>query len=220
MNENKCWYEGVCTAGGSPCQKLNSCIRYSEMQYLISESGIPKARQYNLGLDVGEEDYNAFCRLADIKDTIADFVRDGKNLYITSRGTGNGKTTWAIKLLLKYFDTIWAGNGYRVRGLFTHIPTLLLQFKNFENPLSKEYLQNLDESDLVVFDDIASTELSKYDYSQLLTHIDTRILNKRSCIFTGNLVSAEELKQSLGDRLTSRVWNTSEIITFNGKDRR
>lgn len=211
---NDCWYKEVCTK-----ETCEDCLRYTEMSFLIQSSGLLAAQLSNLSLEAGV-DYEAFCKLADIKDSIEDFVKQGKSLYLTSRITGNGKTTWAVKLLLKYFDRIWAGNGLRVRGLFISVPAFLLQLKNFNNAVSADYLKNVDECDLVVFDDIGSTELTNYDHTQLLAHVDTRVLNNKACIFTGNIDTVGELQQRLGNRLASRIWNRSEVVKLVGKDRR
>ena len=214
MRNENCWYKDVCQ---NEC--LNTCIRYLEMKYLIEQSHIPKSKQYPVILQAGV-DYNAFCDLANIKDDIVAFVKEGCNLYITSNCTGNGKTTWAIKLMLKYFDNIWAGNGLRVRGVFVHVPTLLNQLKNFNQPLSEEYKQNLLECDLVVWDDIASTDMSAYDHSQLLSYVDQRIFNEKANIFTGNLSEFDTLAKAVGEKLASRIYRTGTVIEFKGKDRR
>lgn len=209
-----CWYKDVCELNS-----CNNCIRYNEMKYLVNQSGIPLNRQYPAEL-VGGIDTNAFIQLADIKDDIINFVNNGKNIYIVSENTGNGKTSWAIKLLLKYFNEIWAGNGFKVRGLFIHVPTLLNQLKNFENPLSEEYKSDIINSDLVVWDDIGSIYLSNYDNSQLISYIDQRIFMGKSNIYTGNIVKEDQFKQALGDRLYSRIYKGSLVIVFKGKDRR
>lgn len=185
----------------------------------MDNSGIPPSKQIPKTL-MADVDLEQYSKLADIKDDIFNFVQDGENLFICSRYTGNGKTSWALKLLLKYFDTIWAGNGFRVRGLFVNVPTLLLQLKNFSNPLSEEYKKNLMNVDLVVWDEIASTSISNYDYGNLLMFLDYRIFSNKSNIFTSNATSREELEKSVGVKLTSRIWNCSEIIEFKGKDRR
>lgn len=210
----KCWYKKVCTY-----DFCTNCIRYSEMKYLMDNSGIPVNRQMPSSLIAGI-DLEQYSKLADIKASIVDFVEAGDNLFICSRYTGNGKTSWAIKLLLKYFDSIWAGNGFRVRGLFVNVPTLLLQLKNFGNPLSEDYKRNLMEADVIVWDEIASTSISNYDYGNLLMFLDHRIFSDKSNIFTSNAVSKEELEKNVGVKLASRIWNTSTIIEFNGKDRR
>ena len=208
-----CWYRNVCMYD----QCLN-CIRYSEMKYLMDNSGLSKKRQKPVQLD-GSRDPRGFKILADIKNDILNFVDNGESLYIFSEYTGNGKTTWAIKLLLKYFDTIWAGNGFRVRGYFQHVPTLFNILKDFGK--SHDALKNVLETvDLVVWDDIASTKLSDYDTQQLLTLIDARVSEGLANIYTGNIISQEALKKAVGDRLASRIWNMSTLVEFTGKDRR
>lgn len=215
MNRNpNCWYKDVCTY-----DFCTNCIRYSEMKYLMDNSGIPVNKQIPTSLIAGV-DLNQYSKLADIKSDIVNFVADGENLFICSKYTGNGKTSWAIKLLLRYFDQIWAGNGFRVRGLFVNVPTLLLQLKNFGNPLSEEYKRYLMDVDVVVWDEIASTSISNYDYGNLLMFLDHRIFADKSNIFTSNAVSKEELEKNVGAKLASRIWNTSTVIEFNGKDRR
>lgn len=197
----------------------DACIRYVEMKFLMDHSGLPKAKQKPIKLSPSTGDYEAFCDLQDIKDNIVEFVNNGKNLYIGGT-VGNGKTSWAIKLLLKYFDEIWAGNGFRVRGLFVHVPTLLAKLKNFDDPLSREDRINLSKADLIIWDEIGDTGMSNYDYTQLIMILNDRMLCERSNIFTSNLYTKADTIKHLGDRLSSRVWNTSEIIILKGKDRR
>lgn len=189
------------------------------MKYLMDNSGIPRNRQTPQSL-VADIDLEQYSRLADIKSDIVSFVENGDNLFICSKYTGNGKTSWALKLLLRYFDEIWAGNGFRVRGMFVNVPTLLLQLKNFSHPLSEEYKRNLMEADLVVWDEIASTSISTYDYGNLLMFLDYRLSAGKSNIFTSNATTQDEIEKSVGTKLTSRIWNCSEIVEFRGKDRR
>ena len=214
---SNCWYKDVCQKEDS-CE---SCLRFLEMSTLLSESGIPKIRQYPPRLIPEDVDYDSFCELLDIKDNIYNLVNfENFNLYIASKYTGNGKTTWSIKLMLKYFDEIWAGNGLRVRGMFVHVPTLLMQLKNFENPLSTEYKNNLLNADMIIWDDIAHTDVSRYDYNNILMFIDNRLFNGKTNIYTSNIVSQIELEKCLGAKLASRIFETSDIVIFNGKGRR
>lgn len=193
-----------------------------EMDFLLYHSQIPKKQQVPVLLSPESVDYDNFVFLADIKDDIVDFVNSGENLYITSEYTGNGKTSWAIKLMLKYFNDIWSGNGFRVRGIFIHVPTLLSRLKSdMKNP-NQEFenlISILNDVNLVIWDDIASTNLSQYDHSQLLTYIDQRVLSGKSNIFTGNIPNRENLVKAIGTRLTSRILS-GEIIELKGRDRR
>lgn len=213
LRKEDCWYKNVCTY-----DFCTNCIRYSEMKYLMQNSGLSKSRQRPIALD-GSRDPESFKLLADIKDDIVNFVNNGESLYIFSEKTGNGKTSWAIKLLLKYFDSIWAGNGFRVRGYFQHVSSLFTTLKDFSK--SHESLRNtLMSVDLVIWDDIASTKLSDYDAQQLLIIIDQRVSDGLANIYTGNLTSQDALTKAVGQRLASRIWNMSTLVEFKGKDRR
>jgi len=216
MDFRNCWYQSVC-----PHTCSDTCIRYLEMVSLMEKSNIPENRWFPDALSPDDCDYEAFCDLAEIKEDIRGFVMRGENLYIYSDKTGNGKTSWSIKLMLKYFDSVWAGNGFRCRGLFVHVPTLLTRLKNFNTTdVALESVKSaLPSVDLVVWDDIASTNLSNYDHSQLLTFIDQRTLNRKSNIYTGNL-RLSGMEKSLGARIASRVWNASRRIELKGGDKR
>lgn len=218
---NKCWYI-------EHCEKVNSedcnagCVRYMEMHYLMGHSNIPENRQFPMMLTPTSEDVKAFIKLREVKEDISTFISDGKSLYIHSKHFGNGKTTWAIKMLQSFFDKVWAGNGFRCRGVFIHVPTLLNKIKDNFNNKDENFtaLKNsLTTVDVVVWDDIAATKLSDYDHSVLLSFIDQRTLNCMSNIYTGNL-SGEELSNAVGNRLFSRIWNESTKVELLGVDRR
>ena len=215
MRNEACWYKDVC---GIECEP--NCLRYIEMKFLMDNSDIPPKRQMPDKLVPETIDKQAFEELNGIRLDIINFVESGENLYIWSKHTGNGKTSWALKIMLRYFNDIWAGNCFRVRGKFVHVPTLLLQSKDFDNPLSKEYKDIIMNCDLLILDDIASTGISQYDLSQLLLYIDHRSLYGKSTIYTGN-ISPNELQSVLGERLASRINAKSTTkIELKGSDRR
>ena len=220
-NFDICWYEEVCGSKKEDCHK--TCARYHEMKFLMDNSNIPKNKQRPLALYPSECDLQAFQRLAEIKDNIVDFVAEGKNLYICSSVVGNGKTSWALKLLMKYFDEVWDGNGFIPRGVIVHIPTFLIKCKDFktEDAEFEELKKRLLEVDLVVWDDIAGVTMSNYDYSQLLVYLDAREFKGLANIFTGNITNRDTLVNALGSKITSRVWNSNtEIVEFKGGERR
>lgn len=212
----ECWYGKVCQLDCS-----STCIRYNEVKYLMESSGIPKAQQTPKTLiPLNQSDKEIFIRLRDIKDNIVEYVNEGKNFYICSNQAGTSKTSWVFKILLKYIDSIWSGNGFRTRCLFIHVPTFLQQIKNFDKPLTEEYKENIKNCDLVCWDDIATTKLSEYEYNQLLTFIDARMLNEKSNIYTSNITSKEMLEGTIGVRLASRVYGQSDILTITADDMR
>lgn len=193
----ECWYQKVCKHYKEDCQK--NCIRYLEMNYLMESSNIPKGKQFRNKLEPNPIDVENFKFLNELKKDIVNFVDNGESLYIFSSTFGNGKTTWAVKLMQKYFDEIWAGNGLTQRGLFIHVPSFLTKFKEVINKKDESFedlKQQLIDVDLVIWDDIAATKLTEYDHNNLLTYIDQRRLNGKSNIYTGNL-NESELEQSL-----------------------
>lgn len=217
MKYEDCLYKDYCE---NECHL--SCIRYLEMKYLLKTSGIPKSRRKVNVLIPPDCDVDAFERLSDIRNNIVSFTENGKNLYIYSSNCGNGKTTWAIKLLLQYFNEIWAGNGFTRRGVFINVPTFLNMCKSTISSPDEEFFElrdSLANVDLVVWDEIASTKLSEYDYNILLTYIDQRTLNEKSNIYTGN-ISPEELYKFVGTKLASRISNSATKIMFKGGDMR
>lgn len=221
MCSSECWYKEVCDNYKDGCDRL--CVRYKEMKYLMEHSNIPKNKQRPIALSPYQCDYDAFCRLAEIKDNIVSFVDNGKNLYITSNTVGNGKTSWALKLLMRYFEEVWDGNGYVPRGVIVHVPTFLAKCKDFKTVDTefKELKRLVLDVDLVVWDDIAGVTMSNYDYTQLLVCLDAREFKGLSNIYTGNIPSRESLLNALGAKITSRVWNSqTEVIEFFGGERR
>lgn len=221
FDAEKCWYNKVCSKYKTD-DCTEGCIRYMEMDFLMQNSGIPRNRQYPVLLTPSKQDMGAFLILRDIKDDIVNFVKNGESVYIYSDNFGNGKTTWAIKLMQKFFDNIWAGNGFRCRGIFIHVPTFLTKIKEGISRRDEDFeilKSRLMSVDLVVWDDIAATKLGDFDHANLLTYIDQRKLNQLSNIYTGNL-SHDQLQDALGNRLSSRVWNDSMVVRFVGVDRR
>lgn len=209
-----CWYIDSCT---DDCSK---CVVYPQMKWQFDNSGLPKAKYQPIRLSPQACDRRAFAKLADIRKDIDVFVDNGRNLYICGANPGNGKTSWAIKILQTYFHYVAEGNLFNVKGMFVSTPDLILKLKDFDNPLSTTYKENLRNCDLLILDDIAVGGLSQYDYLQLFALIDSRILAGKSTIFTSNNATFDDLKDAVGERIASRIWNNSTIIELKGGDMR
>lgn len=206
----------------NPGQEYNpNNLRFQEMMYMINTSGIPK-KVIGTKLVPDDVDFEQFVRLANIQENIIEFINDGNNMYLYSKTCGNGKTTWSIKLLLQYFNEVWACNNFKERGLFINVPTFLTKIKTVIGRPDEQFenMRDLIEQvDIVVWDDIASTKLSDFDYNTLLTYIDKRTLENKCNLYTGN-VSPSELEKYVGQRLTSRILSHSAVIELKGQDRR
>lgn len=214
MRESDCWYLETCKE-----KSCYMCNTYLQLKWQMDNCGLPKVMQSPITMyNVNDEDTDAYKRLSDIRKGIVDFVNAGNNLYLCSENTGNGKTSWAVRMLHTYLHYTAEGNYEHLKGMFVSVTDLLIRLKDFQHPLSSKYKEDLQECDLVIWDDIAITGVTQYDYTQLYTVINNRIFSGRSNIFTGNIVTKTELKENTGERLATRIWNTSEIIELKGKD--
>lgn len=211
--ESNCWYIDTCD------KECYMCNTYLEMKWQMDNSGLPPIMQKPIKMYIAnKEDENAYRALGTIRQNIIQFVENCENLYICGKSTGTGKTSWSVRMLQTYFHYTSQGNYENLKGMFVSVPDLLLKLKDFNNPLPKEYKDNLESVDLVIWDDIAVADISNYDYLQLYTYINNRLFAGKSNIYTSNITTPEKLNTVLGDRLASRIWNTSTIIEFKGKD--
>lgn len=188
----------------------------------MDNSGLYPAQQKPIELFINNNnraDRESYKTLSEIRKNIVQFVDDHKNLYICG-GTGNGKTSWAIRMLHTYFHYCCQGNYENLLGMFVNTTDLLLKLKDFNNPLPAKYLHNLENVDLVVFDDIGLTTTSQYDYTQLFNIINKRLMAEKSTIYTSNITEYDDLEEVLGSRLATRIYNASQIIELKGMDMR
>ena len=217
MNIQSCWYNRICTE-----QCSENCIRYKLMYSLFKQSNLPEALWDYKSLTCNDKDYQAFKELQAKSDAILNFIEAGNNLYIYSENCGNGKTTWAIRLMYSYFDKIWHKSCFDCKALFVSVPKFLYNCKRSISQDVKgfEELCNLiSEVDLVIWDDIGEMKASDYEHQILFQYIDDRINSKKSNIYTSNK-NKEQLEDVLGVRLASRIYNCSECIEFVEEDKR
>ena len=215
---SECWYKNTCND-----ESCDNCLTYIQMKYQFDNCGLPKSKYMPIELYItglNSVDKDAFIRLSTIRKEIYQFVKDGNNLYICSKNTGNGKTSWAVKMLQTYFHHTAVGNYEHLQGMFVSVADLLIRLKDFNNPLPKSYRDNLENVDLVIWDDIALTSISQYDYLQLYSILNNRLFANKSNIFTSNCTDVNSLETLVGAKLASRIWNDSEIIEFKSGDLR
>lgn len=219
MNINECWYKRVCTV--ETC--TNNCLRYRLMHSLFKQSELPENLWVIKDLACAEKDYESFMELQEISKHIEDFVKSGNNLYICSANCGNGKTSWAIKLLYAYFDKVWHKSCFDCKALFVNVPKFLYNCKrSISQDISgfAELCKKINTVDLVIWDDIGEMSVTGYEHQILLQYIDDRINSGKSNIYTSNHDTQAQLYNVLGDRLGSRIWNCSKIVKFKEEDKR
>ena len=200
------------------------CIRKYKMDSLYSAALMTENQKQHIALRVDADgtDLEQFKQLAGVEQNICKFIEEGKNLYLHSAIPGNGKSSWALRLIEAYFNKIWARSEAKCRVLFISVPRFLLALKDNITNKSEyvEYIkENVLEADLVVFDDIAAKVGSEFELSHLLSIIDNRLALGNSNIYTSNL-NRQQLYTALGERLTSRIANMSIDIELFGSDKR
>ena len=220
FDKEECWYKDVCPLYDDKCSA--GCVRFLKMHFLANNALLTKKQQHPASLIAEPIDKESFIKLNNIKKDIKNYVDKGNNLLIHSKITGNGKTEWCLKLLMSYFDKIWAEDDFTVRGLFVSVPRLFNCIRENIDENSdyfKHIKSNFYEADIVVWDEIGLKTLTPFEHQYLLNFINDRITNGKCNIFTSNL-NTDELLNTLGDRLFSRIVNASDVVELKGSDKR
>lgn len=200
------------------------CPKLFKVDCLYNEALLtPKQKKHiELRLDSSEADKNAYITLSNMERGIEKFVNEGKNLFLYSANTGNGKTEWSLRLLRSYINRIWHKSDLGCRALFVNVPRFLLAVKN-NIANTDEYaihiMSNILTADLVVFDEVATKSLTTFEHEHILSYINARIDMGKSNIYTSNLIG-EELRKRVGDRLYSRIVTASQTLEFVESDKR
>ena len=221
MEQKDCWLKERCNK--IDCNSF--CLRFCKLNYLYDQALVPPASRKHRGLFIDSDgnDAEAFSKLKDIETNIDDFVSSGKNLFLYSSNYGNGKTSWSLRMIESYFNNIWLKSDLKCKVLFINVPRFLLALKDnisSTNEYAEHILNNVNDCDLVVWDDIGTKVGTEFEISHLLSIIDSRLGAGKSNIYTTNLINSE-LSKSLGERLYSRIVNYSNyVIELKGKDKR
>jgi len=191
----------------------------------LKNSMIPKRYLEDIPLIPSSRDEQTFIELNEIKKDIRGFVNRGDNLLICSNSCGNGKTTFATKMLKSFIEE---------SSMFTYkydTPVLFVNVNNFLNDKKlaindkaianrvKKIEKAILTAKLVVFDDIADKTLSEYDMNTMYYWLDYRTSNKMSCIYTSNQ-TPPQLKSTLNGKMYSRIVNYSIVKEITDGDHR
>lgn len=216
----RCFAENYCKKDRSACSEL--CGGYRVLRALYNLSRIPEKYRYNIPLKPEQVDIPAFEALNEYKESVLEKVEAGKGLYIWGKSTGSGKTSWACKVMSHYFRKIAFDTGLENEGLYIFLPTFLEDLRdNYESkdPDFEQVLSMVKECNLLIIDDIGAERVTEWVRERMVSIINTRVSNNLATIYTSNL-SPEELKEELGDRISSRVLGSSQVVEIAGGDRR
>lgn len=210
-----CYFESNCSSKTDNCMKI--CHLYLQMDDMFERSYVPDVRRYfKLMSPQVKKDASVFKRLGEIKANIREFVEAGKNLYIFSENYGNGKTTWALRILFTYFHSWWLTNCLTCRGVLVSVPEILFRFKTekYEDSF-KQYVHDIETCDLVVWDDISDVDLLDGDACDFLTMlINKRVQSFKSNIYTSHLTK-DDLMEESSPQIAHRIFTRCELIEIH-----
>ena len=196
--------------------------------FILKHSYLPRYQWIEDSLSAGQ-DKDAFKRLSEIRKDIQAFLSSSvNNLVICSNNLGNGKTSWAIKLMLTYIEQ-QAGklnhidenlvniDNYDYCAFCQSVP-FLVEMKQFgDNKKSYEMYQRLCKTNLAIIDDLGAVPMSQYDYNIIYAIIEKRLFAGLPTIITTNFADKSLAEKEIAPRLIDRIWNNSEIIEFKNK---
>ena len=200
------------------------CLRRYKLENLYNFALISEKQRKHISLKIDPDgtDLEEFKQLAAIEADILSFVKEGKNLFLHSSNAGNGKSSWALRMVEAYFNKIWPLSDLACRALFVNVPRFLNALKETiskQNDYAEYIKDNILKADLVIWDDIAAKIGSDYEINQLLSLVDSRISDGKANIYTSNVLP-ENVYTFLGERLASRITQLSECIELKGGDKR
>ena len=224
---DKCLIYSNCKVKDTAQCDIN-CSKYVQLKFQYSVSNIPKKyiKEHTLSLSAKNiMDENSYRKLNEYKKNIYKNVAISKGAFIWGHNKGNGKTSWAIKIMKEYFRQLhnFMGAYEKPYGLYVNVPTFFKQMRdsfNSENTKEIRTLEkNLIETELLVFDDIGTEAPTTWVKESLYIIINQREMEQKTTIFTSNL-SLEDLESEdlLGTRIVDRIYSLclDNIIELKG----
>lgn len=217
---DRCYAKDYCK-GYNTEKCTERCDFWWKLNSLYEQSNLPIRYRYNIPLKPEQIDKPSFIELRDYTAEITEHVKQGDNIYIYSQTTGNGKTTWASKMINQYIRKAVATSLLDNEVLYLNVSLFLDQlkgqFSNYDQKVAELHERAM-KCKLLVLDDIGAERPSEYVCERLYDIINHRYTNMLSTIYTSNLTPFE-LGDRLGGRIESRV-RSARQIEIKGNDRR
>ena len=169
----KCYASDYCQKDKSSCSDV--CGGYRVLRALYNLSRIPERYRYTIALKPENgEDLEAFTTLDNYKNDVLSMVDEGRGLYIWGKSTGNGKTSWACKIMSYFFRKIAFNTGLENEGLYIFLPTFLEDLRdNYDNkdPEFDEVLRMIKTCRLLIIDDIGAERVTDWVRERIRKYI-------------------------------------------------
>lgn len=196
-------------------------IWQKKLNNLFELSGLPRKYFEPQHLVKREVDAECWDWLEDVRNNIVEEVQRGLSIVITSTTVGNGKTSWAVRLLQRYLAETALDGRMVEKGMFVVSAQLLTEFGDYNYfQTMQEFLERFERlktCELLVIDEIGGGSLTKASYPYLYDLVNYRVDNNLSTIYTTNYTD-EEIIDLLGQRLYSRIYDTSVVLEFEASN--
>lgn len=182
-----------------------------------SKSNLPHRAWGDVRLAVTESNRESFDTCKEYMDNVYEKVNRGEGLFIHG-GVGTGKTTWAYKIARKYLAVLAYNKAYESKPLyFANVPELMNNLKEgfTDSQYMRELNYRIENSDLVIFDDIGAENSTEWAKEQLYHYINYRYSNGLATMFTSNIPP-----NSLDSRVADRIKGMTTIVEIKGQSRR
>ncbi len=206
-----------------------SCLKQKLINISYNKSNINKLdfenfSNFDINMysdEINEEKYHSSVsprqNILIIKKIVDNFLADfdnpkEKNLLFTG-SPGLGKTFLSNCIAKELID-----NGKIV--LYQTAPIMLdniIDCKFGKNNISKDFLDNIFNSDLLIIDDLGTESINNIKFTELFNVINTRILSNKKTIISTNL-SIQNLFSIYDERIVSRIVGYYNICKFFGDD--
>jgi DNA replication protein DnaC len=192
-----------------------------KLNELFEKSGLPKKYFEPQVLVEREADKECWEWLEDVRANIVEEVRNGLSIVIASTTVGNGKTSWAVRLLQRYLAETALDGRIVEKGMFVVSAQLLTEFGDYNYfQTMQEFLERFERlktCELLVIDEIGGGSLNRASYPYLYDLVNYRVDNNLSTIYTTNYTD-DEIIELLGQRLYSRIYDTSVVLEFEASN--
>ncbi|WP_163530913.1 ATP-binding protein [Halobacillus ihumii] len=248
--EHKCLLAEYCSKAGNPtfCNPL--CFPFTRMHGVNGDGGLlavanipnkyKNATIQNLPFE--ESNPKAFLITQKYGAKVVEKVDEGVGLYFfgvptkeNSKGTGTGKTTAAIALVIEYLRQRSILEAKQERSI-NNEPAFFMKMAKFQNVYSSQFSgstetkeangdkyqalkRKMKNVDLLVLDDIGLRGMTEAFTTEVYEIIDERETEERATIFTSNTPD-DRIHEYVGEQVASRIEGMTHAIPFKGKDNR
>lgn len=218
----KCYASDYCQKDKSSCSDV--CGGYRVLRALYNLSRIPERYRYTIALKPENgEDLEAFTVLDNYKNDVLSMVDEGRGLYIWGKSTGNGKTSWACKIMSYFFRKIAFNTGLENEGLYIFLPTFLEDLRdNYDNkdPEFDEILRMIKTCRLLIIDDIGAERVTDWVRERMVSIINTRVSNNLTTIYTSSLRTLLAILKGEAVVLTKKSEHKADVLVGKNVDKR